>query len=194
MKNAIRILTFMIALSALAVTSRAEDATVPHQQDVVVHVVQDAPKVADPTTAVQKADEWVEFGKHLGGAFDAGLTSLSDHAEKFSKTDAGRFTMAVIAWKVAGKDAMNMTHGVLKFAFGIATSIVWTGIFIWFLRKFCRAYSVKESVTGSFWSASRKVTYKVINEIEADAKIGCITVGVFIYFFGGIIIVANLIA
>src|SRR4051812_35957038 len=111
MKQFLLVLISLVAFSPLfAQAQTPAPASNPNQQEVIVKIQQQpAPQ---PQTVVQKANEWVEFGKNVGTAMDAGLTSLTDHADKFSKTDVGHFTMAVIAWKVAGRDALDLTKYV----------------------------------------------------------------------------------
>ena len=186
-------LMLFFSVSAFAVDNTATTSVPPTQQEVVVHIKQDAP-VADPSaakTTVQKADEWVMFGEHLGKAFDAGLTSLSDHAEKFSKTDAGRFTMAVIAWKVAGADAINLMHHFTNLIAGTVLALVVLFLYIWYVRRFCCVYSVKKSMTGPFWN--RVITYETMVPGTDSDRAGCMIFGTIVAFIFMFLIVANLI-
>ena len=136
----------------------------PQPQEVVVRIEQGtAPAaVAKATTVAQKANEWVEFGKNVGSAMDAGLSSLTKNANEFAHTDAGKFTMAVIAWKVAGNDAIALLDRAKHVVIGVPFLIAWTVLFIWFYRRNYVAYSVLATKSGPFWNRTR--TYKTVNE------------------------------
>ncbi len=162
-----------------AQTPAAAQAPNPNQQEVIVKLQQMAPLPA-PQTATQKANEWVDFGKNVGTAMDAGLTSLTDHAEKFSKTDAGRFTMAIIAWKVAGRDALEVTKyvtdTVLHIVVGIPLLVTWICIVLWFVRRNFMTHTVLLKKSGSRFKGTLERVYKVVNEDELSEgrRIGCV--------------------
>lgn len=59
---------------------------------------------------------WVGVGGEVGEAIKEGLNSVVDVADKFGTTDVGKFTMYLIAWKVAGKDIIRILLGIV-FAF-----------------------------------------------------------------------------
>ncbi len=163
----------------------------PKPQEVLVRIQQETsqPAPKEEKKIVAEAHEWVNLGKNLGQAFDAGLTSLTDHAEKFSKTDAGRFTMLVIAWKVAGKDATMFIKDIGAMIFGIFAQIVWTMIYIWYMRKFLRTYSVPTKITGAFWEKSRIVEYKIVNDLKSEEKFIATLIATGIYCIGSLVIV-----
>lgn len=58
---------------------------------------------------------WVGVGGEIGTAVKEGLTAVVDVSEKFSKTDVGKFTLVMIAWKVMGQDAVGLIVGLLFF-------------------------------------------------------------------------------
>ena len=159
MKNIFSFLLSVILVGA--VFGQTSAVSVPEPQRVLIEVQQRAPEAAK-STVVQKANEWVDFGKNVGAAMDAGLGSLTENANKFSKTDAGKFTMAVIAWKVAGRDAMELTNRVVRVFVGIPACIAFNVLFIWFYRRNFMAYSVVDTQTGPFWNRVR--TYKTVND------------------------------
>lgn len=120
----------------------------PQSQEVIVKIQQQAPEA--PKTVAAKANEWVDFGKNVGSAMDAGLSSLTEHAEKFSQTDAGKFTMAIIAWKVAGHEATALTERLIHVAVGVPILIVWIFVSVYFWRKtYCTRREVIER--SGFW-------------------------------------------
>lgn len=160
-----RTIITLLALS-LALFASAQTTNENKPQEVIVRVQTEQPKHVEEKPMVQKANEWVDFGKNVGTAFDAGLTSLTDHTEKFSKTDAGRFTMAIIAWKVAGKDAFDMTKYVtdklVHLVIGIPMLIVWIGLAYFFIKREFVQHRVVTKKSGPFWN--RTYEYKLVND------------------------------
>jgi hypothetical protein len=59
--------------------------------------------------------KWVGVGGEIGTAVKEGLSAVVDVADKFGKTDVGRFTMILIAWKVVGKDVVGIVLGLIFF-------------------------------------------------------------------------------
>jgi hypothetical protein len=167
MKQFLLVLISLVAFSPLFAQAQTPAPTQnPNSQEVVVRVVREDPKPAAPAqTVAQKANEWVDFGKNVGTAMDAGLSALTDHAEKFSKTDAGRFTMAIIAWKVAGRDAVELTNRAIKVVFGVPVLIGWNCLAIWFFRRMFLPRRVVIKKSGFLWWGTRE--YKIVNEDDS---------------------------
>lgn len=148
-------------------------------QEVVVRIQQDAPAApkAGPTV-VQKANEWAELGTNmgsaLGGAAKAILNETKDATfgkdvslvqgiDNFSKTDAGRFTMLVVAWKVMGQDAVNLLHQFLGVVIGVPLVTVVTLLYIWVIRRFFMPRTVVLSKSGGLFAKDAKVEYGIMN-------------------------------
>jgi hypothetical protein len=130
-------------------------------QKVIVEIQQKAQEAAK-TPVVDQANEWVDFGKHVGQAMREGLSALTDEANKFSGTPAGRFTMAVIAWKVAGHDAIELTNRLVHVVVGIPLLIAWVTIGLWVIRKNFMQHKVVIEKTG-FWLWGTK-KYQMVNQ------------------------------
>jgi hypothetical protein len=188
-------------------TPAAPQARAP--QEVVVRIQQDAPTQPKAApTVVQKANEWAELGTNmgsaLGGAAKAILhetkdatfgkdVSLVQGIDNFSKTDAGRFTMLVVGWKVMGKDAIDLVDRFKNVAIGVPFLMAWTVLFIWFWRKNFTAYSVLTSKAGPFWNRTR--TYTKVNEDNnwTDAKCGGALISAGVYAASTIAIAIHII-
>lgn len=164
-----------------------------------------APAVPEKSVAA-KANEWAELGTNLGTSMGSAAkailhetkdatfgkdVSVVDGIDKFSKTDAGRFTMLAVGWKIMGKDALELAHGLTRTIFGIFLELVWIGFFIWFLAKFCRTYSVPLTSTGPFYN--RVKTYKVVDDYSTDEKMGSMFIGTVVFFVISALIVCTLI-
>ena len=186
--------TFVLILSVILAGAVAFGQTAPaveaQPQRVVVEIqqTQKAPPApaAPAATAVQKTSEWVDLGTNVGTALGSALkgvvketkdtafgegVSVVQGVDNFSKTDAGRFTMLVIGWKVMGKDALDLLRRFTGVAVGIPIQIVLICLAAWVTRRFWMVRSVVTSVKGPFWSKERAVTYQVVNDdVEDDTR------------------------
>lgn len=59
--------------------------------------------------------EWVGLGKEIGVAVDASLSSITDRASQFANTDMGKVTMAVVVYKIIGRDLFRILFGSVIF-------------------------------------------------------------------------------
>lgn len=76
-------------------------------------------KVAEVKQTLQTGVEFAGMGKEIGIAINEGLGAVTDQAAKFADTTPGKFTMALIAWKVAAKDSISLVNTVLGVVIGI---------------------------------------------------------------------------
>jgi len=162
MKNFFLFLVSLVAFSPLFAQTAIPPAPQPQQQEVIVRIQNEQPKAIPQSTVVEKAHEWVQFGEHVGKAIDAGLGSLTEHANKFADTDAGRFTMLVIAWKVAGQDAMTLLDRFTGVAVGVPSLIAWCALCIWYIRRMFVRHTIVIEKSGFLWWGTKK--YKVVND------------------------------
>src|SRR3990167_5709437 len=68
---------------------------------------------------------WVGVGKEVGEAVSGALGAVVDKAEHFGKSDVGRFTMLLVAWKLLGKDLLDRAL-VLFLTTGALIIAVWS--------------------------------------------------------------------
>ena len=59
--------------------------------------------------------KWVGVGGEVGNAVKESLNAVVDVADKFGKTDVGKFTMIMVAWKIVGHDILRILLGILFF-------------------------------------------------------------------------------
>lgn len=64
---------------------------------------------------IETYGKWVGVGGEVGTAVKEGLTAVVDVADKFGKTDVGKFTLIMVAWKVMGQDVVRILLGLLFF-------------------------------------------------------------------------------
>ena len=83
-------------------------------------------KVAELEKKLQTYGNWVGVGGEIGIAVREGLGAVVDVSEKFGKTDVGRFTMFMIAWKIMGDNVFGFLFGTIYF---IISTIVFVSIF-----------------------------------------------------------------
>lgn len=57
--------------------------------------------------------KWVGVGKEVGSVVEESLMAVVDVADKFGKTDVGKFTLLMVAWKIMGKEAIRICFGVI---------------------------------------------------------------------------------
>lgn len=81
-------------------------------------------------STVEQAGEWVGLGKEIGSAVDGALSALTERTDQFAKTDVGKFTMFLVAYKVIGTDLIQAVVGIPLFLVVII-------MFIWLTRRNC---------------------------------------------------------
>jgi len=57
--------------------------------------------------------DWVGVGSEIGNGVKEALNAVVDVSDKFSKTDVGKFTMVMVAWKIIGKDIIRIFLGIV---------------------------------------------------------------------------------
>ena len=102
---------------------------------------------------------WVGVGGEIGNAVKEGLTAVVDVADKFGKTDVGKFTLVMVAWKVMGKELVGIVLGLLFF-------FLFTFLLIWLYKRLIVARKVMVENPG-FWKYPKK--YEVVKtELDGD--------------------------
>ena len=185
----------MLVLLAVAAFAQAPAPTQTPQYVVVVPATQvvaptpaPAPApVAVEKTVVAKTSEWVDLGTNIGQSVGAAAKAVLHEAkdatfgkdvsvvqgiDNFSKTDAGRFTMLVIGWKVMGKDAIELLRKFTGVLIGIPIQIGLVALAVWITRRFWMVRSVVLTSEGPFYA--KKKTFKLVNEDvnESDRYVG----------------------
>ena len=185
-----KILLSLLSIAVLSCAAFAQQTPAPENkpQDVNIRVQIDPPKAPAPVQKpVEVANEWVDFGKNVGTAMREGLSALTDEANKFAGTDAGRFTMAVIAWKVAGDDAVHLIEKFSGMFIGTPLLAVWTCMYLWILRNKFMTRRVVVATDGPFWS--RKKTYQLVNDnLQWSGDDGCAFFVTTVIFAIGVLI------
>lgn len=69
--------------------------------------------------------QWVGVGKEVGMAMNAGLGAVVENAEKFGKSEVGKYTMWLIMWRLFGRDILHVGLGALWLATGLSI-VLWS--------------------------------------------------------------------
>lgn len=83
-------------------------------------------QIAELEKKLQTYGNWVGVGGEIGIAVREGLSAVVEVSDQFGKTDVGRFTMIMIAWKIMGDSVFGFAFGLLYF---IVSTIVFVRIF-----------------------------------------------------------------
>lgn len=128
---------------------------------------------------IKQYGDWVGVGGEVGQAIEEGLTAVVDVADKFGKTDVGKFTMVLIAWKVMGKDIIKIILGLLFF-----------GVLVFMLSRYYRRtiadrrILVKRTPQG-VWKRDIKEYEVVESSLDGDER-AWLTAGLIVAFLLGI--------
>jgi hypothetical protein len=128
---------------------------------------------------IETYGKWVGMGKEVGVAINDSLSALTKQADDFSKTGVGKFTMFLVAYKVLGKEVMNV-------AIGIFLMFIWLFLYIWYIKK--------NTMTRSFLKEKQKdgkATYEIINR-EKDEYVGERGVATLVFVIGVIVLLFNI--
>jgi hypothetical protein len=87
------------------------------------------------TENIEKVKEWSELGQSVGVALVATAKELGIAVDDFSKTGIGKVTIAVIVWKIMGKEVVRTVISIIYLI---------TGVWLWnhYFRKLCVIKSV----------------------------------------------------
>lgn len=125
------ILALMIFLNVNAqetVTVKKEDLTADQLKKVEVDKV---------TQQLGQYKEWAEMGRGVGVAVKDSLSAVKEVAVDFSKTDVGKFTIFLVAWKIMAKDILGMGDMVVGYLVGAPLLVCGMIVLVWSYRRQC---------------------------------------------------------
>jgi len=114
--------------------------------------------------------KYAEIGKSFGIAFKECWTTVSNDAERFAQSPAGKWAMVLVSWKIMGQDAVNIVTRIVHFLAGGFLLICGVPFFIYIYRRNCTQYPllVSKSKWGPF--TTRKEYNGVNKPIHAEAE------------------------
>ncbi len=166
-----------LALLLFASSFLFADATPAPAQEELVTVpkkyvsAEGLSKTATGGESIEKLSGWISIGKEVGLATREGLRAVVDEANHFGTTKVGTFVMAVVAWKILGKDLMGVVIGVPLLVIGIS-------LWVWSYRNF---FVPKRSLTKHD-EANKVKTWSIV-QYEFETREGK-TVCACAHFFG----------
>lgn len=94
--------------------------------------------------------EYAEMGRGIGLAVGESLKAVKDVAVDFSKTEVGKFTMFLIAWKIMAKDIIDMGDKIVGYLLGFPLFFIGGMVMIWSYRRQClpRRVLIKHTKEG----------------------------------------------
>ena len=114
---------------------------------------------------IEQFGDWVGVGGEVGTAINEGLSAVVDVADKFGKTDVGKFTLVLVAWKVMGKDVVRIVLGLLFFT--ILTLLI---VRIYRRGVQTRKILIKRTPQG-FWKRNIKEWETVNSDLDGEEKL-----------------------
>lgn len=99
------------------------------------------------TFSPERIDKYGQIGKAFGSAFKECWTTVSDDAEKFAQSDAGKWAMFLVAWKIMGQDAIGVFNHLVHYIAGFSLLIVGVPFFIYIFRRNCVQHPMAVSRT-----------------------------------------------
>ena len=115
-------------------------------------------------------NKYAETGKAFGEAFKSCWGAISDDAEKFAQSDAGKITMFLVAWKIMGEDAIGVVNNLVHYTFGGLAYIVFISVWVYMYRRCTQTRYVIESTTGWWLWKKTKYTDKVEGEPFIESR------------------------
>ena len=134
-------------------------------------------KIAELEKKLQTYGNWVGVGGEVGTAIKEGLTAVVDVADQFGKTDVGKFTMYMVAWKVIGKDIVRIVLGLIFIA-------VFTWLLIYSFKRTCLERRILvETKNAGFMRYPKERKYEIIEPRFGDGEgLGAIRVLHLVFF------------
>lgn len=83
---------------------------------MVAENVKNNTPVEQTKSAVDSANEWVKVGQGVGSGLASAARELGVAVNDFAATPVGQITVALIVWKVAGGDLVQLVVGLAYFA------------------------------------------------------------------------------
>lgn len=136
----------LVAVLVLGMTlpAFAQQQAATSQEETVVMKKSDL--TPDQLTKVQKDEikqklgqysEYAEMGRGIGLAVGESLKGVKDVAVDFSRTEVGKFTLFLIAWKVMAKDVIDTGDKIVGYLLGFPIFFIGGMVLIWSYRRQC---------------------------------------------------------
>ena len=134
---------FALTFGSFAAETVTVDITKLSQQELVLYQKLKAEQAAQAnafnldTFTPERIDKYGQIGKAFGSAFKECWTTVSTDAEKFAQSDAGKWAMILVAWKIMGQDAISLVNSLVHYVAGFSLFGVGVPFFIYIFRRNC---------------------------------------------------------
>lgn len=122
MRKLLTVFALLFCLSTpLVMHAQAQETITVNKSDLSSDQVKALEAKAALEATQKKVDQygkWVGVGHELGTAVNESLSAVTTNATAFANTSVGKWTIALVIWKVAGKDLAEILLGVVLFAIG----------------------------------------------------------------------------
>ena len=144
-----KITIFLISiLTTIWISAQEPEKITVKTSDLTVDQLAKIKAQAELETLQQKLEtygSWVGVGGEIGNAVKESLNAVVDVSDKFGKTDVGKFTMVMVAWKIIGRD-------LLRIFFGIVFATIYTIFMFRYYKKGFTTYRIAIKDNGwKFW-------------------------------------------
>lgn len=162
-------LTAVFVFSAIAQETIQVDVTKLSQQELVLY--QKLKRNAQEGINLENLtlDKYAQIGRAFGSAFKECWTTVSTDAEKFAQSDAGKWAMVLVSWKIMGEDAVGLISRFVRFITGGALLLVGVPFFIYIYRRNCVVHPLLVSKTKVAFLTVKKEYRGVVSPIHDDA-------------------------
>lgn len=181
-----KVLSLFVMFAVLMIGSQvlAQTTTSPRTGDPTTYMTPDQLakyysdiKIADLEKKLEVYGNWVGVGGEVGTAVEEALSAVVSVADDFGKTEVGKFTLVMVAWKVMGKDLVRILLGIVFIA-------IFTWLLIFSFKRTCIERRVMTKNPG-FMKYPKE--YKIIEPLFGDGEgLGIIRIAHLFLFFIGI--------
>lgn len=105
----------------------------------------------------EDVNEWVDLGKNVALAFTTVAKELGVAADEFLKSNTGKITIVLIAWKIMGKDVLGIFGGSVAWVV-LATIIIWSFKYFHMKKKVKTKEGVQYIQRYEFKTSDARVT------------------------------------
>jgi len=163
MKNILFIFLMLITfnVSAEVSTTGLTETQIAELALSAAKMKESIPSTITKDGVVETLSEFGSLGKETGEAIKYALLGVVDIAEKFSDTDVGKITIALVIWRIAGVDLV-----MILFMFGII--VVVTILFRVLWRRPIESIEYKDDVM--LWGfLTRRIPDKIVYDTSEEA-------------------------
>jgi hypothetical protein len=134
-------LIVLILMLSLAGFAQQQEETVTIKKSELTAEQRAKVEADNLRTKANQYGEWVGIGKEIGVAVNDGLTAVTAQANNFAQTPVGKVTVAVIVFKVIGKQLIGL---IVAFTM----TIIFIPLWVWSYKRYMpgRKYLKKEIV------------------------------------------------